>query len=499
MFDLNAYLADLDPDLLADPEGRRILTRLDPLAFALTYLAHHLRGGETQGEITLAEFHEDIVKQARRWVVPSTEPHADRDAYIAPRGCGKSTWFFMILPMWAAAHGHRKFAAAFADSATQAETHLQSFKHELSTNELLRQDFPELCTPLVRSGGSKVADNRGLYQAASGFVFGARGIDSSALGLKVGNLRPDLLILDDIEPDEASYSLAQKEKRLSTLLDAILQLNIYARVVIVGTVTMSGSLVHELVQSVTLPAETADWVKDEGFRAHHYPALIADPQTGAERSIWPEKWSLEYLLSIRHTRSFLKNMQNDPMGADGEYWRPEDFTHTEVHGIARQVLSIDPAVTTTERSDYTALAVVGYSPLEQRAVVRDAWQLRIQPGRELRDRVLQILDAYPETAGVLIETNQGGDAWRAILHDLPVPITTVHQSDRKEVRAARLLTRYQRGLVVHEKQLPAAEGQMVAFPKAPHDDLVDAIGSGVAAILPKNHKQRPGVHAIAVA
>ncbi|WP_329064902.1 hypothetical protein [Amycolatopsis sp. NBC_01480] len=499
MFDLTAYLRRYDQRVLETSRGRRAACRLDPLLFGVLYLSAHMRGDETGGEITLSEFHADIVKQALQWVVPAAKPGSQRSAYVAPRSCGKSTWFYLILPMWAAAHGHRRFAAAFADSATQAETHLASFKRELETNALLRLDFPDLCTPMTRSGGTKTADNRGLYQARSGFVFAARGVDSSALGLKVGNTRPDLLIIDDIEPDEASYSLAQKDKRLSTLLDAILPLNVYAAVVVVGTVTMAGSLVHDLVKSVTLPSDTAQWVRDEGFQAYYYPALITDPQTGSERSIWPEKWSLEYLQSIRHTRSFLKNYQNDPMGADGEYWRPEDFTHAEVHGIARQLLSIDPAVTATDRSDYTALAVVGYSPLEQRAVVRDAWQLRIQPGRELRNRVLQILDAYPETAGVLIETNQGGETWRAILHDLPVPITTVHQSDRKEVRAARLLTRYQRGLVVHEKPLPAAEGQMVAFPKAPFDDLVDAIGSGVAAILPKNHKQKPAVRSIGVA
>jgi predicted phage terminase large subunit-like protein len=162
------------------------------------------------------------------------------------------------------------------------------------------------------------------------------------------------------------------------------------------------------------------------------------------------------------------------------------------------VLSIDPAVTTTEKSDFTGLAVVAYSAVEKRCVVRDAWELRIQPGKALRDRVIQILDAYPDTAAVLVETNQGGDVWRAILHNLPVPIHTVHQKTRKEIRASDLLTHYQRGRVVHEKTLHAAEAQMVSFPKAPHDDLIDAIGSGVHAILPSG-KAKPNVRTSLVA
>lgn len=497
-FDLTEYLAQFDPEVLATPEGRRALTKTDPLLFAITYCESHLRGKETNDELTLSEFHLDIVEKAKRWIRPATRPAQYRESFVAPRSCGKSTWCFLILPMWAAAHGLRDFAAAFADSATQAEMHLATFKHELVTNELLQRDYPDLCVPLLRPSGARSADNQAMYHAKSGFVFAARGIDAASLGMKVGKRRPDLLILDDVEPGEERYSLAQKDKRLSAILDSVLPLNVYARVVLVGTVTMGGSLVHELVESVTTPSDTADWIKDENFRCHYYPALITDDVTGEERSIWPEKWSLDFLNSIRHTRQFLKNYMNSPLGADGQYWRPEDFIHCEVKGVARQLLSIDPAVTSTAKSDYTALAVVGYSPMENRAVVRDAWQLRIQPGEPLRQRVLAILEAYPDTMGVLVETNQGGDAWKAILHHLPVDIHTVHQTDPKEVRAAHLLNRYQRGQVVHEKPIPAAEMQMVSFPKAPHDDLVDCIASGVAALLPKP-KRSSGVRSMHVA
>ena len=38
-----------------------------------------------------------------------------------------------------------------------------------------------------------------------------------------------------------------------------------------------------------------------------------------------------------------------------------------------------------------------------------------------------------------------------------------------------------------------AEGQMVAFSKAPHDDLVDAVGAGVRYFLSRSKKKGPGV------
>lgn len=485
-FDLGAYLLGFNADALErSADYRRAVSRVDPLAFSMIYLPHHLRGDETGNQITLSEFHLDLIEQAKSWILSSQAPGQHRDAYVAPRGSGKSTWLFLILPLWAAAHGHRKFVAAFADSASQAEMHLATFKRELDTNLLLRNDFPELCSPARRPAGMVAADRAGMLVTKAGFTFAARGIDAASLGMKVGEKRPDLLILDDIEPDESSYSAYQKEKRERTLVDAILPLNIFARVVISGTVTMPGSLIHDLVKTRTQPGEEpAEWVKSENFTCHYYPAIL-DNEDGTERSIWPEKWPLPWLEERRYTRAFRKNMQNDPMAVDGDYWVEEDFTYGMPSPLTHQLLSIDPAVTSKKKSDFTALAVIGFCKPRRECVVRWARAVKLQPGEQLRALVLRTLESFSDVAGVVVETNQGGDAWRSILHGLPVPVRTVHQHEPKEVRAARLLNHYQRRRVVHEHKLPALEQQCVAFPKGPNDDLIDCVGQGVEAFLGK--------------
>lgn len=209
--DLGSYLARFDADaLVRSPEYRRAVSRVDPLAFALIYLPHHLRGEETGGQITLSEFHLDLIEQAKRWIVPDELPAQHRDAYVAPRASGKSTLLFLCLPLWAAAHGWRRFIAAFADSAAQAEMHLASFKHELDTNKLLRHDFPDLCAPARRPRGAVAADRAGMLVTKAGFTFAARGVDSASLGMKVGERRPDLLILDDIEPSGSTTRRSRK-------------------------------------------------------------------------------------------------------------------------------------------------------------------------------------------------------------------------------------------------------------------------------------------------
>lgn len=508
-FNLDTYLARFDERLLADPEGRRVLTRLDPLLFALTYLRHHLK--DTEGRITFGDAHLDWCRAGRRWVRPPSDPAEERDAYIAPRNTGKTTWWFLILPMWAAAHGHVKFAAAFAAAATQAERHLTTFKRELDGNALLRRDYPDFCAAAKRPSGANVADTQNMYVAKSGFIFAAHGIDSSSLGLKVEEKRPDLLLCDDIEPDESSYSPELAAKRRTTLVDAIFPLNIYARVVICGTVTMPGSIIHQLVKAAK-GIHTEAWVREEGIRAHHSLPIVQRPD-GTERSMWPAKWPTAYLLEIRHTRSYAKNMANDPLAADGALWTPDDFRYPEPPGplgkyaadwdlegydpvtgadpVTRMMLSIDPATTAKKASDFTGLAVVSWSAQHQRCTVHAAMALKVRPGPELRDRVLALLDEFPRIGLILIEVNQGGDTWQAILHGMPVKVKTVSQSENKFSRAEGVLAHYERGRVLHARKLPELEQQMCTFPKGPNDDMVDAVGSAVRRFIPVAKKQAP--------
>lgn len=231
-----------------------------------------------------------------------------------------------------------------------------------------------------------------------------------------------------------------------------------------------------------------NWAAEEGFTVHFTPALATN-EDGTRRSIWPEKWPLEFLLGIEHTRQYAKNYALTPIhGADGDYWTADDFIRGELDGVTRRLLSVDPAVTSKASSDYTGLAVVGWQPPPRekpaapgRCRVDDAQQVKLDPAA-LRLKLLAMVEQH-DVGLILVETNQGGELWHRILWGMPVKIKTVHQSVKKEVRAAATLMHYQRGRVVHAPGLSLLEGQMAAFPRAPHDDMVDAVGSGVAYFL----------------
>jgi len=522
-FSLDSYLARFNPELMKTSEGRRALCRLDPMLFALIYMRRHLRNDE--GEISFADAHFLWVRAARRWIGPARGQREDRKAFVAPRACGKSTWFFLILVMWAGANKHVKFAAAFADSGAQAELHLATFKAEQAENVLLRTDFPEFCNPARRHTGRTVADNQNMLHTRSGFTFVAKGIDSTSLGMKMGADRPDLLIFDDIEPPESTYSPFQRDKRLSTVENAILPLNELARVVIVGTVTMPGSIIHELVRHAK-GEEVESWVDEQKIRTYHTRAIVARPD-GTERSVWPRKWTMAYLVSIRHTRSFKLNYDNDPKGRQGDYWQSEDIRYGRPPNITKWFIFVDPPVTQKTRSDECGIALVGYAPgvpgqggvtreqlatfgkdylrealLEHeieagrtarlpRVHIEEAWGVRLT-GKPLKKFLMGILQEHPEVKAVVLENNQGGDLWIDVLDGLPVKLVTYGSYESKEVRFARALDFFQRRRVTISRVINAFEDQALAWPRVPHDDVLDAVASGILRLLTPKHALRDG-------
>lgn len=480
-------IGDVPEALLTVPAGRRELTKYDPLLFAAVYLPHHLKN--PQGEITLSDFHLDLVEYGKTWVRGVTKPKEYRDAFIAPRESGKSTWLFTILPLWAAAHEHIKFIAAYSDSAAQAQGHLMTFKNELSSNALLQTDFPKL-TNVERSATNRaMADNNFKTVRENGFVFTASGVDVSNHGIKHGAMRPQVIILDDIEPGESNYSLYQMKQRLNTIWDDIAPQNIFARMVIVGTTTMAGSIIDQLrkygeevgLRRYTDPDANEDvdvieelkWVKQQNIRVNYYPAIMVD-DNGKEYSLWEEKWPLEWLDTQRNLRDFAKNYLNRPISSGGQFWDFKDIQYGE-SDYGNTIVSVDPAVTRSKVSDYTGLAVLSRG--ENGIYVRYANQVK-QSGAQLAETVQALVDEYG--AGlVYVETNQGGDLWRDVFANVNARFRAVRQTVSKEIRAGKALNVYQRGKVFHTEPFQVLHEQLLSFPATAHDDVLDAVVSGV--------------------
>jgi hypothetical protein len=402
----------------------------------------------------------------------------------------------VILTLWALCHGHRRFALWISDSAGQVELHLATLRRELETNRLLREDFPDMLPPPRGKRGAR--DSQSTYTAAGGAVVAARGVDTRTLGMKIGVSRPDLICLDDLEPDASNYSTAARRKRLETVLNAILPMNEQAAVLWTGTVTMYDSIMHAAVKAAVDEGRPEEWIADEGFTVHYTPAIREDPQTGEQRSFWPQRYSLEYLRSIRHTLNYALNFACRPPLPGGHHWTEDTFQHGE-HPVGSLVMQIDPAPTATPRSDYSAIVVGGLIGSEHRlglAGVPDlavttgavsieyAEQARLTPAR-LADRVAQILRRNPRIRKVRIAATGGSETWRHVFRDLPNAVTVELHADmrsnsgrvgspEKDLKMADLLERYERRTVWHAERFPELEDQLRRWPDVDFDDLADA-------------------------
>lgn len=170
-------------------------------------------------------------------------------ALAMPRGSGKTS-LAECAALWALLYGHRLFVVLIGSDEGAAASMLDSIKTELECNELLLEDFPEVCYPIHKLEGIAHRCKGQLYlgertniswtaneiilptikgSAASGALIRVAGITGRIRGMKYKHpdgqtLRPSLVIPDDPQTDESAKSLSQCATRERIIAGAVLGL-----------------------------------------------------------------------------------------------------------------------------------------------------------------------------------------------------------------------------------------------------------------------------------
>jgi hypothetical protein len=170
-------------------------------------------------------------------------------ALALPRGMGKTS-LAEVACLWAMLYGHREFVALIGATESAVLEILDSIKTELEVNELLAEDFPEVCYPVAQLDGIANRCAGQLYQGvrtritwtsneivlptikdsrASGIIVRVAGITGRIRGMKYKrsdgrSVRPSLVIIDDPQTSESAGSLEQTRKRIRVLSGDILGL-----------------------------------------------------------------------------------------------------------------------------------------------------------------------------------------------------------------------------------------------------------------------------------
>ncbi|MCA9253131.1 MAG: phage terminase large subunit family protein [Phycisphaerales bacterium] len=241
-------------------------------------------------------------------------------AMAMPRGSGKSS-LSETACLWALVYGHREFVALIGADEEHAANMLDSIKVELESNDLLLEDFPEVCFPIQSLEGIHQRAGGQLYQGqqthigwtakeivlptipnspASGAIMRVAGITGRIRGMKHkrvdgSSIRPALVLIDDPQTDESARSPSQCAARERILAGAILGLAGPGRK-IAGLMTLT----------VVRPADLADRLLD---RSKH-------PQWQGERTKMVYAWPTNEAMWSKYAQLWREGMAADRGNTD---------------------------------------------------------------------------------------------------------------------------------------------------------------------------------------
>jgi hypothetical protein len=219
--------------------ARRLRCLADPEMFLRTYMPKKF----TQ---SFGKVHSRIIQ-----TIHDRATTGGKKAVAAPRGRGKSTIVKGML-IYATARELVRFIVPICATTNLAGRIYRDYRNEWGNNDLLYQDFPEICAPVRHLEG---APQRAARQHVDGHLthinwsstdflrlprvpgnandflkslgkewspFGGvkmafAGLDAAFRGMNIDDDRPDCLIIDDPETRESAKSLQQIEDRIEII------------------------------------------------------------------------------------------------------------------------------------------------------------------------------------------------------------------------------------------------------------------------------------------
>lgn len=432
-------------------EARRELAAWDIEYFCLHYLAHYFTR-------PLQDFHRQLLL-------------ARDGVWEVARGHGKSTCLFALL-VHVALFGWRRFVVVVSDTAQQATAFVRRVRDELDENERIIEDFGILRGPQWTETS---------FTTRHGVRLLARGAGSAIRGLVHGQHRPDMVLVDDLENDEAVLTPERREKLYRWVTAALWNVGGPDGMdrLVVGTPLHLDSVLRRL------PAA--------GWQHHRFPALDADGQP-----LWPEAYDAAALAAKRSelgSLAFAQEYLLQPLDDEAKPFRAEWIRYYRDERDGQpcpdhwwRFVYVDPAIGQKQGSDWFVATVVGCSvpgePLEVR--VLDQYAARIS----VADQVARVCDLAgrwrPMSIG--IEANAYQDALRQTVtehvartgqqaHVVPITNTAA-----KKTRIMALSPRVEMGIVTFHQRQASLIAHMLDYPSVAHDDHEDSLAGAVQMV-----------------
>lgn len=286
-------------------------------------------------------------------------------AIAAPRGHAKSTAITHAYVLANVLFRCRKFALIVSDTEGQAVQFLGDIKKELTENDDLIRTFGVL-------GFTKETESDIIVSCEGGHEFRiiAKGSEQKVRGIKWRNMRPDLIVCDDLENDEIVENEERRAKFRRWFQKALLPCggdNCIFRVV--GTILHLDSLLERYMppigdaNTVVEPLKSYSKKKIKTWVSVRYRAH----DENFDNILWQEKFSQERLEEIRQEyvdqgepEGYAQEYLNYPIDASTAFFQTKDFKpildRTEP---LEYYVGGDLAISTQDRRAFTVFTVAG--------------------------------------------------------------------------------------------------------------------------------------------
>ena len=171
---------------------------------------------------------------------------------------------------------------------------------------------------------------------------------------------------------------------------------------------------------------------------------------------------------------------------EGALWNTTNIEQNRVDfapSLAKVVISVDPAVTSTETSDAAGIVACGIDSYKHGYVLEDA-TIKDTPAAWAK-KAIELYHKY-KADYVLAEINNGGDLIETVINfiDPRVPVRTVYASRNKYTRATPVATLYEKNVVHHVGVFPKLEEELTEWePGNPSPNRLDAVVWGFTDLL----------------
>ena len=431
------------------------------------------------------DFHKEI------WELVTS--NSKQVAIAAPRYHAKSTAVTHAYTLASVLFRESRYVLIVSDTVTQAVQFLGDIKKELLDNDDLRSLFGVKEFP-------KDTEDDLIVEMEDGWTFRiqAKGSEQKLRGLKWANLRPDLIIGDDMENDEIVMNKDRRQKFKRWFYGALIPcVSSTGKIRIVGTILHLDSLLENLMPASLLSSHRGvkSLIKEElkeysnnvlPWRSVKYRAHTDDFKT----LLWPEmKTSQEFRMQkddyVRQGLAdvYSQEMLNIPLDITDTFFKKTDFVPIKEEDQKKNLVyyaACDLAVSQSQKADYSAF-VVGGMDEDGRLYCKHVIKQRMD-ALEIVDTILMIQKIYKP---VLFGLEQGTiqKAIGPYLNEEMLKrgefINTVllKPSGDKLTRARSIQARMRSGACKFDKDAEWYQGfedELLRFPRDKHDDQVDA-------------------------